>query len=112
MPALQMCSTDNLDVVDFGISVINPISDVEETEDEEYIEEESLSDWNHPSEMWEEFAEMMGDEDDDEDDYQEEEEIDEDTDEDDLDDDGFDSESSVSENELDIIKKSINGEKS
>ena len=108
MPALQMCSTDNLDVVDFGIAIINPPDEGEEPS-EEYVEEQSLSDWNHPSEMWEEFAEMMSDEDDEDDfdeEYEEEESY-EDGDEDDSDDDGFNSES-----ELDIIKKSINGDNS
>lgn len=84
MPSFQMCSSDKVDVVDFGINVIPTLIDGEINE--EYIEEESLSDWNHPSEMWEEFAKMM-----------DEEESDDEILED------------VSESEMDIINKKLNG---
>jgi len=90
MPSLQMVSNDKLDVVDFGLIVIDPIA-----EEDEYIEEETLSDWNHPSEMWEEFAEMMADESDGEIIEDESEILEEDT--------------KVSEDEMDIIKKRLNG---
>jgi len=98
MPSLQMVSDSKLDVVDFGIVVINPTPDEDEvdSEDEEYVEEETLSDWNHPSEMWEEFAEMMAD------DESEEEKIEESEEE-------IEEPSKVSENEMDIIKKRLSG---
>jgi hypothetical protein len=75
MPALQMSSTES--VVDFGISII--VSPEENTD-------ESLSDWNHPSEMWEEFANMTSE-------HEDSSEIEE----------------TEEENELDIIRKSIEG---
>lgn len=96
MPSFQMCSVDKVDVVDFGINVI-PIL-VDDNVNEEYIEEESLSDWNHPSEMWEEFA-RMNDEDYEEEDHKEYE----------GDSYNFNTGEKISENELDIIKKKLGG---
>ena len=63
MPAFQMCSDDKLDVIDFGFNIINPnVQEDMEDPSDEYVDDESLSDWNHPSEMWEEFAQMMNEE--------------------------------------------------
>lgn len=95
MPSLQMVSDSKLDVVDFGIVVINPTPEedaIKSEEEEEYVEEETLSDWNHPSEMWEEFAEMMAEEESEEESEESEEES-----------------SKVSEDEMDIIKKRLSG---
>ncbi len=69
LPSLQMCSDQS--VIDFGINIIESIED--EVDD-------IGSDWDHPSEMWEDFAKMNGDD-----------------------------VNEVVENELDIIKRSIDG---
>lgn len=53
MPALQICSTNNLDIIDFGINIINPEQLKDETNDDLIN-----SEWNHPSEMWEDFADQ------------------------------------------------------
>lgn len=109
MPAFQMCSDDKLDVVDFGLNIINPNTKDGET-NEEYVDDETISDWNHPSEMWEEFAQMMEEE------LEEDlsvgsyantvdldEEISEDVE-------SKEEEEEQSQEELDFIKKSLNGD--
>ena len=102
MPAFQMCSDDKLDVIDFGFNIINPnVQEDMEDPSDEYIDDESLSDWNHPSEMWEEFAQMMNAELEEE--LLNEELIDENVETD-------NNEEDQSESELDFIKKSINGD--
>jgi hypothetical protein len=58
MPAFQMCSDDRLDIIDFGFNIINPNNNQNESTDE-YVDDETISEWNHPSEMWEEFAQMI-----------------------------------------------------
>lgn len=114
MPAFQMCSDDKLDVVDFGFNIINPNTQNESIDypTDEYVDDESLSDWNHPSEMWEEFAQMMEEE--------LEEELEDpigsytnpvDLDGEIIDEDiELEEEEDQSESELDFIKKSINGD--
>lgn len=102
MPAFQMCSDDKLDVIDFGFNIINPnVQEDMGDPSDEYVDDESLSDWNHPSEMWEEFAQMMNEE-------LEEELIDEELIDEDIETDN--NEEDQSESELDFIKKSINGD--
>lgn len=102
MPAFQMCSDDKLDVIDFGFNIINPnVQEDMEDPSNEYVDDESLSDWNHPSEMWEEFAQMMNEE-------LEEELLNEEPMDDDIKTDN--NEEDQSESELDFIKKSINGD--
>lgn len=102
MPAFQMCSDDKLDVIDFGFNIINPnVQEDMEDPSDEYVDDESLSDWNHPSEMWEEFAQMMNEELEEE--LLNEELIDENVETD-------NNEEDQSESELDFIKKSINGD--
>lgn len=59
MPAFQMCSDDKLDVVDFGFNIINPSEQNLSEPLDEFTDDETGSEWNHPSEMWEEFAEMI-----------------------------------------------------
>jgi hypothetical protein len=115
MPAFQMCSDDKLDVIDFGFNIINPKVQNMDMEDpsDEFIDDETISEWNHPSEMWEEFARMMEDEleeelQDDEDipgSYTNPIEIEESYDETDV-----EIEEDGDQSELDFIKRSLNGE--
>lgn len=102
MPAFQMCSDDKLDVIDFGFNIINPNvqNDMVDPSDD-YVDDESLSDWNHPSEMWGEFAQMMNNE------------LEETLNEKEIE--NVDKQIEIekedqSESELDFIKKSINGD--
>jgi hypothetical protein len=116
MPAFQMCSDDKLDIIDFGFNIINPNNDQNEYAGDDYVDDdETISEFDHPSEMWEEFAQMIEEELEDymketnisyanpvdlEEKYQKSfsNELNEDEDKEKL------------QDELDFIKKSINGE--
>ena len=50
MPSLQMVSVDKLDTIDFGIVIIEP--------EEEPVDDYPGVEWKHPSEMWEEFSRL------------------------------------------------------